>query len=127
MAGFGKKQPPELVPEHVECDGASLFRFTFNRDARDLSHEFHQLTVEVLARMDYDHITISCPDGPPAWLTAYFRSLRAYGLPVEVTPAPTGRELLDAIATAKRRTRFSWPAGAVPFVVECDEPPADGL
>ncbi|MGF6996873.1 hypothetical protein [Paraburkholderia sp. GAS32] len=116
MTTFGQKQPKELVPEGCTFDSARLLRFSFEPDSPDLAKDFYQFTVEVLAKMHYDHITISCVNGVPAWLTAYFRSLAGYGLPVEVSPAPSHPDLLAAIEDASRFTRFSWPAGREPFV-----------
>lgn len=109
---------PEFIPEHQIVDGGSLYRFTFAPDGgQDLSEDFYRFVTTHMSKMSYDHITIHCPNGHPAWLTSFFEHLNAYGLPVEVTPTPTDPLLIAAIEGAATYTRFSWPvAPAVPDV-----------
>jgi hypothetical protein len=102
--------PPELIAEDCEVDGGSLYRFTFGPIGHpDLRAAFYTHVTGILSRMRYDHITINCPDGHPAWLTFFFRDLVGYGLPVEVTPTPTDPDLVQAIKAAARHTPFKWP------------------
>ena len=120
MTIMNRELPPELLGESEVFEGKSLRRFTFAPNAPDLNREFYELTIYVLARMNYDHITISCPQGHPAWLTNYFHSLAGYGLPVEVSPAPTDPDMVAALKRARRFTRFSWPAGQSPSILKSD-------
>lgn len=107
---------PEFIAEQESVDGGSVYRFTFAPDGgEDLSEDFYRFVTTHMSKMSYDHITIHCPNGHPAWLTSFFRKLNAYGLPVEVTPAPTDQDLIAAIERAVVHTRFKWPAApAVP-------------
>ncbi|BCF95366.1 hypothetical protein [Paraburkholderia largidicola] len=120
MSIINREVPPELLGENTVFEGQKLWRFTFGPDTRDVSREFYDLTIYVLANMNYNHVTISCPQGHPAWLTDYFRSLVGYGLPVEVSPAPSDPEMVSALKAARRFTRFSWPAGQSPCLLKSD-------
>jgi hypothetical protein len=100
---------PEFIAEQETVDGGNLYRFTFAPDGGDdLSEDFYRFITTHMSKMAYDHITIHCPNGHPAWLTSFFTKLNAYGLPVEVTPAPSDPALMAAIEGAARYTRFKW-------------------
>ena len=127
MSTNNQPLPKELLAETETFEGKELYRFTFAPNTPDLSEKFYDLTVFTLAKMSYDHVTISCPAGVPSWLVKYFDSLEAYGLPVEVTPLPNDPLLIASIRKARRFTRFSWPAGQAPQVVPPGQPDPIGF
>lgn len=108
--------PPELTPEQLTVDSHRLYRFTFRRSSPDLSEEFYQLVSLHLGRIGYDHITIHCPEGYPMWLMKLLRNFESYGLPVEVTPAPTDPALIGAVeaAVGERYDPLKWPSDNAP-------------
>jgi hypothetical protein len=116
---------PEFIAEEASVDGGSLYRFTFAPDGGDdLSEDFYRFVTTHMSCMDYDHITIHCPNGHPAWLTSFFRKLDAYGFRVEVTPAPTDPDLIAAIERAAAHTPFRWPAAPVATAATALKEPA---
>lgn len=102
--------PHEFIAEDKTAqDGASMYRYTFSSsNFPDHSVTFAKYVTHQLQNMDYDHITIHCPDGHPEWLTKFFRRMVGYGIPAEVTPVPTDRMLLGAMEAACRHTPYRW-------------------
>jgi hypothetical protein len=113
--GTDQRMPRERS-ESCVVDGKKLYRFTFERTSPDLSEAFYNHVTVVLSKMGYNHITIRCPGGHPDWLVKMLRDFEGFGLPVDVTPAPTDPALLEAIAIARGRfyIPLQWPADSQP-------------
>jgi hypothetical protein len=107
--------PYPFAPEIRSSGGALLYRFTFSsQDLPDLSEQLYQCITGDMRHMSYNHITIHCPDGHPAWLLRFLRKIQTHGLPLEVTPAPSDPVWIEAIeAAASIHTPHKWSDTAV--------------